>query len=129
MQKLAVQSGGDLPGNCSDEVQSHRVSALGTSRGFFSLPIQTDLGILHNNLSPALDPIHKPLRGSVTKCVNRHLLLTSLETEGSKVNLQADRVPGDSPPPGLQTFALPLSSYGRDGGRGGSGGAVLLLEH
>ena len=118
MQKLEVQSGGDPPGNCSDEVQSHRVSALGTSRGF-SPPIQTDLGILHNNLSPALDPIHKPLRGSVTKCVNRHLLLTGLETEGSKVNLQADRVPGDSPPPGLQTFALPLSSYERDGGVGG----------
>ena len=66
MQKLEVQSGGDPPGNCSDEVQSHRVSALGTSRGF-SPPIQTDLGILHNNLSPALDPIHKPTQGFSNK--------------------------------------------------------------
>lgn len=124
MQKLAVQGGGNSTGNCSDEVQSHRVSALGTSRGFFSLPIQTDLGILHYNLSSALDPIHKPLRGSVTKCVNRHLPLTSLEAEESKVKVQAGvTVPGDSPPPGLQTAALPLSSYERERER------VLLLEH
>ena len=123
MQELAVQGGGSSTGNCSDEVQSHRVSALGTSRGFFSLPIQTDLGILHYSLSSALDPIHKPLGGSVTKCVNRHLPLTSLEAEGSKVKVQADTVPGDSPPPGLQTAALPLSSYERERER------VLLLEH
>ena len=70
MQTLVVQGGGNSTGNCSDEVQSHGVSALETSRGFFSLPIQTDLGILHYNLSSVLDPIHKPLGGSVTKCVN-----------------------------------------------------------
>ena len=33
MQKLAVQGGGSSTGNCSDEVQSHRVSALGTLQG------------------------------------------------------------------------------------------------
>ena len=126
MQTLVVQGGGNSTGNCSDEVQSHGVSALETSRGFFSLPIQTDLGILHYNLSSVLDPIHKPLGGSVTKCLNRHLLLTGLEAEGPKVKVQADKVPGDSPPPGSQTAAFPLSSkYEREREREGASSRTL----